>query len=433
MLKSNKTYWIYAALGLIPFLLILFLDIDPKTAKDSQGTLIHAFTNFFKYPLYMGFAVVGFLGWKLNQNRILFSVLLFLGVCFLLFNPLIFLSWKINKPGLYFVIAMGFPLTLALVFSIRENRFMDLQHLGRLALSLTPILVLGFILARDLPGFKKIAYLKFLPLDGFLLPHLALVSMAIFGLVVFIIKRDYKVKPFLKVIGISLFPFMAAIWAGLKTGPRVTDLSLHMVTAFTVICAIQLHSVFQMYWHRVYVDELTDVPNRRALDERLSHLSGEYAIAMMDIDHFKSFNDNYGHDEGDNVLRLVGSVLREELGDKVYRYGGEEFCAVFKGVSAEDAFMYANKIRRKLEERNFYIRKPNSRREPTSSFDRRKAKKNTGKKVQITISIGLANPNKKSKTSEDVLKLADQALYKAKKRGRNRVVIWEKESAKSTA
>ena len=116
MSKTNKTYLIYAALGLFPFLLNLFLDIDPKTIQDSEGTLLHAFTNFFKYPLYMGFALVGFLAWKLNQSRILFSVLLFLGVCYLLFNPLMFLSWNINKPGLYFVIAMGFPLTLAMVF-----------------------------------------------------------------------------------------------------------------------------------------------------------------------------------------------------------------------------------------------------------------------------------------------------------------------------
>jgi diguanylate cyclase (GGDEF)-like protein len=187
-----------------------------------------------------------------------------------------------------------------------------------------------------------------------------------------------------------------------------------------------------MYWHRVYVDELTDVPNRRALDECLSGLSGEYTIAMMDIDRFKSFNDNYGHDEGDNVLRLVGSVLSQELGNRVYRYGGEEFCAIFKGVSAEDAYMFANKVRRKLEERNFYIRKPNSKREPTSSFDRRKARKSSnGKKAQITISIGLANPNKKSKTVEDVLKLADLALYEAKKKGSNRVVISEAEGVKS--
>jgi len=165
--KTNKVYLIYAALGLFPFLLILFLDIDPKTAKDSQGTLLHAFTNFFKYPLYMGFALVGFLGWKLNQNRLLFSALLFLGVCFLLFNPLFLLSWKINKPGLYFVIAMGFPLTLAMVFGFKENRFLDLQYLTRLAWSLTPPLVLGLILARDLPGFRKIAKFEFLHIKGF--------------------------------------------------------------------------------------------------------------------------------------------------------------------------------------------------------------------------------------------------------------------------
>ena len=422
---------IYAALGLFPFLLILFLDIDPKTAKDSEGTLLHAFTNFFKYPLYMGFALVGFLGWKLNQNRLLFSALLFLGVCFLLFNPLFLLSWKINKPGLYFVIAMGFPLTLSMIFGFKENRFLDLQYLTRLAWSLTPPLVLGLILARDLPGFRKIAKFEFLHINGFFFPQLALVSLIIFGLVVFF-QRDHKIKPFLKVIGISLFPFMAAIWAGLKTGSKVTDLSIHMVTAFTVICAIQLHAVFQMYWHRVYVDELTDIANRRALDECLASLSGEYTIAMMDIDRFKAFNDNYGHDEGDNVLRLVGSVLNQELGDRVYRYGGEEFCAIFKRVSAEDAYMFANKVRRKLEERDFYIRKPNSKREPTSSFDRRKARKTSnGKKVQITISIGLANPSKKSKTVEDVLKLADQALYEAKKKGRNRVVISEAEGVKS--
>ncbi len=423
MSKFNKVYLIYAALALIPVVMVFF---DPPTSK--QGTFVKGFTEFFPYPLYMGFALVGFLGLKLNQNRILFSGLLFLGISFSLINPSLFNSWwGIGKIELNAAIAMAFPLTLALAFSFRETRFMDLQHLGRLALSLIPI-ALGFILAHD-PGFTKIRQFKFLPLDGFLFPQLALASLAVFGLVVFL-KRDHKIKPFLKVIGISLVPLMAAIWAGMKTGKGVTDPSPHIVAAFTVICAIQLHAVFQMYWHRVYVDELTDIPNRRALDERLSHLSGEYAIAMMDIDHFKAFNDNYGHDEGDNVLRLVGSVLSQELGDKVYRYGGEEFCAVFKGVSAEDAYMYANKVRRKLEERNFYIRKANSKREPTSPFDRKRAKKN-GKKVQITISIGLANPNKKAKTVDAVIKLADKALYKAKKKGRNRVIVWEIEGVKS--
>jgi diguanylate cyclase (GGDEF)-like protein len=465
--KSSKVYLIYAAFGLIPLFLILFLDIDPITGKNpKEGSFLDDFTNFFQYPLYMGFALVGFLCFKINQNRMLFSVLLFLGISFLLINPNTVLSLGIEVKGLHYAIAMSFPLTLAIIFSIRETRPMDFPNFGRLLSSLLPIIVLGYLAARDIELFNKIADFKILPVKGFLLPQLALVSLTIFGVVV-LLQRDRIVKSFVRVLGISMIPLMAAIWAGLKMYwtllkeqtnlaklldkyPDISLLavkvekawdylknfvdlsypSLHVVAAFTVICAILLHVIFQMYWHRVYVDELTDIPNRRALDERLSHLSGEYAIAMMDIDHFKAFNDNYGHDEGDNVLRLVGRVLSEELGDRVYRYGGEEFCAVFTGVSAEDAYMYANKVRRKLEERDFYIRKPNSKREPTSSFDRRKAKKN-GKKVQITISIGLANPNKKAKTADDVIKLADQALYEAKRKGRNRVIIWEIEGVKS--
>ncbi len=467
MSKSNKVYLIYAGLGLIPLILILFLDINSKTVEGDEHTLLHGFTHFFQYPLYMGFALVGFLCFKLNQNRILFSVMLLLGISFLLFNPLTLQPLGIGVKGLYYVVAMSFPLTLAIIFSIRETRPMDLPNAGRLAMSLVPILVLGYLVARDVSLFSKIAYLKIIPglnpRNGFLLPQLALASLAIFSVVIFF-QKDRFVKPFLRVLGITMIPLMAGLWAGIalyseifkqteirelykwiKRSPE--DLkayqtefaseiissypSLQIVAAFTIICAILLHAIFRSYWHRVYVDELTDIPNRRALDERLSHLSGEYAIAMMDIDHFKAFNDNYGHDEGDNVLRLVGSLLSEELGDRVYRYGGEEFCALFMGVSAEDAYMFANKVRRKLEERDFYIRKPNSKREPTSSFDRRRAKKNNGKKVQITISIGLANPTKKAKTVEAVIKLADQALYQAKRKGRNRVIVSEIEGVKS--
>ena len=467
MSKSSKVYLIYTALGLIPLILILLLDIDSKATNHSEDSLLHGFTHFFQYPLYMGFALVGFLCFKLSQNRILFSAILLLGISFLLFNPLALKPLGIGVKGLYYVIAMSLPLTLSVIFSIRETRPMDLPNVGRLATSLIPVLVLGYLVARDVSLFSKIAFFEIVPginpKHGFLLPQLAVVSLIIFGVVIFL-QKDRFVRPFLRVLGITMIPLMAAIWAGIAlyseilNKPEMRELSklvknssenrekfqtelaievsnsfpsLQIVAAFTIICAILLHAIFRAYWHRVYVDELTDIPNRRALDERLSSLSGEYAIAMMDIDHFKAFNDNYGHDEGDNVLRLVGSVLNQELGDKVYRYGGEEFCAVFMGVSAEDAFMYANKVRRKLEEREFYIRKPNSKREPTSSFDRRRAQK-TGKKVLITISIGLANPSKKAKTAEEVIKLSDQALYEAKRKGRNCVIVSEVNGTRST-
>jgi diguanylate cyclase (GGDEF)-like protein len=450
--KTAKTYLIYLGLGLIPILLVFLPQADPK------GTFVHAFTTVFPYPLYMGFALVGFLCFKINQIRILFSVLLLLGICSLLFNPLALNFMGIKTWGIYNAVAMSFPLTLAVMFSIRETRPMDLPNFSRLLSSLIPFIVLGYLASRDVSLFNKIALFKILPVKGFLFPQLALVSLAIFAVVV-LLQKDRIVKPFVRVFGITLIPLMVAIWTGLALYSDIwrrlaeelpkrtakdkeifgqtlnadvltTFPSLPIVAALTIICAILLHAIFRTYWHRVYVDELTDIANRRALDEQLAHMSGEYAIAMMDIDHFKAFNDNYGHDEGDNVLRLVGSVLSQELGDRVYRYGGEEFCAVFMGVSAEDAYMYANKVRRKLEERDFYIRKPNSKRLHTSSSDRKRKKMN-GKKVQITISIGLANPNKKTKTAEDVIKLADKALYEAKRKGRNRVIVWEIEGVKS--
>jgi diguanylate cyclase (GGDEF)-like protein len=436
--KSNKTYLIYAALGLVS----VFLDLMLPDKID--GETLHALTNFFPYPLYRGFALVGYLCFKLNQIRILFSVLLLLGVCFLLLNPLTLSFMGIGAKGIYYVAAMSFPLTLAILFSIRETRPMDMPNFSRLCTSLIPFIVLGYLVSRDVKLFSKIAYFKIIPIEKFILPQLALVSLAIFAVVIFL-QKDRIVKPFLRVIGITMIPLMGVFWAGmssiefilrnnkgaeLKEALEFSFPSLQGVAAFTIICAILLHAIFRAYWHRVYVDELTNISNRRALDEHLAHMTGEYAIAMMDIDHFKAFNDNYGHDEGDNVLRLVGSLLSQELGNKVYRYGGEEFCAVFNDVNGEDAYMFVNKVRRKLEERDFYIRKPNSKRLHTSSSDR-KRRKTIGKKVQITISIGLASPNKRAKTAEDVIKLADKALYEAKRKGRNRVIIWEVEGVKS--
>ena len=450
MSKSAKTYLIYIGLGLIPIFMGFILP------EDIDGETLHIITNLFPYPLYMGFALVGYLCFKLNQNRFLFSVLLLLGISFLLFNPLSLNSLGIGVRGVYFVVALSFPLTLAVIFSFRETRPMDLPNFSRLLSSLLPFIVLGYLAARDDALFGKIVEFKILPVESFILPQLVLVSLVIFGAVV-ALQKDRIVKPFIRVFGITMIPLMGALWAGISlysgisTDPKLNALaklanrsakdretfelslsaevsstfpSMAIVAAFTIMCAILLHAIFRAYWHRVYVDELTDISNRRALDERLAGLSGEYAIAMMDIDHFKAFNDTYGHDEGDNVLRLVGGLLSDELGDKVYRYGGEEFCAVFNGINGEDAYMYVNKVRRKLEERDFFIRKPNSKREQTSRSDRKK-KGNDGKRVQVTISIGLASPCRDINNASEVIKLSDQALYQAKKKGRNCVVVWE--------
>lgn len=104
-----------------------------------------------------------------------------------------------------------------------------------------------------------------------------------------------------------------------------------------MLVAAVAHEAYQM----AFRDELTGLPGRRALNERLQRLGREYVIAMVDVDHFKKFNDTHGHDVGDQVLRLVASQLRKVGGGgKAYRYGGEEFTLLFPGKSVEQCMPY---------------------------------------------------------------------------------------------
>ena len=108
---------------------------------------------------------------------------------------------------------------------------------------------------------------------------------------------------------------------------HVEHISVAMCTA-AALCLVWglLRSSHAM----AYRDELTGLPGRRALNERLKMLGGNFTIAMLDVDHFKRFNDTYGHDVGDEVLKLVASRIRRVGGGgTAYRYGGEEFCIVF--------------------------------------------------------------------------------------------------------
>lgn len=168
-------------------------------------------------------------------------------------------------------------------------------------------------------------------------------------------------------------------------------------------------------WSMAYIDQLTKLPGRRALDEEMLKLAGNYAIAMIDIDHFKHFNDKYGHDAGDQVLSMVASRIRHVgVGGKAFRYGGEEFTVVFAGKSAKETLEVLDELRASIAESTFKLRNKDRR-------SGEKKKKQAGKNVSVTISIGVANKTERSPTPHDVVISADKALYRAKNQGRNRV------------
>ena len=161
---------------------------------------------------------------------------------------------------------------------------------------------------------------------------------------------------------------------------------------------------------KALIDPLTGLPNRAAWSERLEHEIGQWQqhgntlmLAMLDLDHFKRINDNYGHLAGDKVLKIIASVLRKRLRgtDFIARFGGEEFVLLMPSTVPANGLKLLETLRAAIEACPFHFR---------------------GEPVTITLSIGLA-AFKPGEHSDLVLKRADQALYRAKNAGRNRVEL----------
>ena len=190
--------------------------------------------------------------------------------------------------------------------------------------------------------------------------------------------------------------------------------------------AILVVALLQESHRMAFKDGLTGLPNRRALDEELRALGPHYAIAMADVDHFKSFNDEHGHDIGDQVLRLVAARLaRVEGGGRAFRFGGEEFTVLFPGASLTEAMPHLERIRGEIERYQMAMRGEDRPKDPEEGEKRRAGASADGepadKVLSVTVSFGAAEPGGKATAPAQVLKAADKALYRAKRAGRNQV------------
>ncbi len=186
-------------------------------------------------------------------------------------------------------------------------------------------------------------------------------------------------------------------------------------------------SLIETSYRLAYVDELTSLPGRRAFQEQLLRLEDGYAVAMLDVDHFKQFNDQFGHETGDHVLRMVAAHMEGVSGGgAAYRVGGEEFAVVFPVSRASEALPHLELLRQEIGESVFMVRRL-ERRTKSRGQDRRQARlrpaaaRSEPRPVCVTVSIGLAGSGPKHASVESVVRAADAALYAAKEGGRNRV------------
>jgi len=262
----------------------------------------------------------------------------------------------------------------------------------------------------------------------FSLPSYALLVFATAG--IFLLLRFFLIR---KLVDSALLWSLVAFFLSLRFTGTTRISTVYSAAAACILAASIIENSYLLAYH----DELTALPSRRAFNDALLRLQDPYAIAVVDIDHFKRFNDTYGHDTGDQVLRLVAACLaRVTGGGQAFRCGGEEFAILFPGKATPEIIGHLEQLRATIETSEFRMRTGDRRQAPRGPDRRNERTRGRARKghairqlaeekapspLSVTVSIGVATSTKQKPSPELVLQSADKALYRAKANGRNRV------------
>ncbi len=297
------------------------------------------------------------------------------------------------------------PLIVLALVLLPERGLLNRPGLGRIVLVLFPVLSVAALAASGRPtplwlGFGLVprGLVEFFALPGVAIA-LTLAAMVAIGAV-----HRQRHTPLESAQLAILLAGMAAIAVADQRAVR----SFWLIIGNLALIVALVQNSYRVAFH----DELTGLPGRRALKALLATLGDRYVIAMLDVDHFKKFNDTYGHDVGDQVLcRVAKTIDRVTGGGQAFRYGGEEFTIVFPGKAITDALPHLDQVRQAMCATPFMVRKSDAK------------DGDAPQPVTISISIGAAERTNLFPDWEAVMKAADEALYRAKQQGRNRVCV----------
>jgi len=376
--------------------LLNFLPLPPSTYVRVQ------------FGYYIVLCAGALLAWRFHSTRVLFSLLLLLLVEETALGASPVAADHVRVLIAAFLLPVNF-----LAFSVLPERGFTLDALvPRTALLMIDFVALG--VSSELHNSHARA---------FVMPWAA--SGLIAATLVFFLVRAFS---FRKNLESGFFWAVLAAWLGLHEGGVGVPAAAYLGTGALILGASLIESFYFMAYH----DELTTLPSRRAFNEALPTLAPPYCIAVVDIDHFKSFNDLYGHDTGDEVLRMVaGRLAHISGGGQAFRCGGEEFAILFRNRPAPEALPYLEDLRIEIQEFSFHLRGP-ERRHQNRGPDRREPARRAPRSrkpqpaapceiTSVTVSMGLAEPDAHKRTPQQVIAAADKALYRAKAGGRNRI------------
>lgn len=350
---------------------------------------------------------------QFNRRRMFFAVLTLV----LAYGGLL----SLNSPhdDLYRGILTGslclfLPLNLVAAHTLEERGVFTRYGAWPFVLIAIEVLLVAAFTAGHSPGLENALFVQFvhwraLTATGISQPGLLILAIGFLWLNDRLIRRHSS-----ELAAFFLSLIAAAVMLHARAAPATTIFAAAAGLAFA-------SAIIRESWNMAYTDELTGLSGRRALEEHLRQLGGHYVIAMLDVDHFKKFNDRYGHDTGDQVLRLVASRLQQCAGGgKAFRYGGEEFSVSYPGKNLQEVAPALETLRAEIETSGF-----NPRRGERRSLTDDHKEQDSEVTLQVTVSIGAAASSPSLADPWAVLKAADQALYSAKHRGRNRVCLGE--------
>jgi diguanylate cyclase (GGDEF)-like protein len=305
------------------------------------------------------------------------------------------------------------PAWLALLAWLDERGLWNRHGADRTLLLAALVLLPGWLVVELKRGVTAWVYAPLWtpPLHGTPIPQLALVVLAVA----------------ITATAAAAFLRRSPIDAGLAMASVAFALACHRIAVpghfaalITGAAAIVTAAVLEDSYRMAFRDELTGLPSRRAFNEALASLHGRYVLAMVDVDHFKRCNDTYGHEVGDQVLRMVAAKLARVPGGRAYRYGGEEFAIVFRGHRLDEAVQTLEALRITIAGYSMALRAVDRPRGIRAGRRRRGAGRHS-QHLSVTVSIGAAEATAPGADPARVLRCADRALYRAKHRGRNQI------------
>jgi diguanylate cyclase (GGDEF)-like protein len=375
---------------------------------------------------YAAFVLGLLLAWRFHSGRVFSALVVVLlgqqAVAFFMSQG----HGLASGPGRTALEAVAFlvPVNFALL-AFTEERGIDLPAAvpGFLLLLLQAVFVA--VISRPAPAPGSSLFHRSIPVAGWFswtrVPQIAFLAfLVVAGIVV--VRGWQRSRP----VESGLLWAAASFLAGMNAGAEGPNARTYIAMAAVML----LVSVVETSYAMAYRDELTGLPSRRAFNDAVLRLESPYVVAAVDIDHFKSVNDTFGHETGDEVLCLMAARLaRVTGGGQAFRVGGEEFTILFPGKTATEVLPDLEGLRLAIEDSVFRLRGADRRAQPRGS-DRRTGGRRAARsrayaagELRVTVSIGVAEPPTKDSEIAAVIRLADQALYRAKKAGRNRIEV----------